>query len=104
MGTTQPILPTELTQKMQHLIQKIRAKGIPSVELVQQLLQSLHIFHIYDLERALISLDARVREAALRKIEQYLVALTSQDVREQKLGILALEHHFEPTKMLDEDA
>ncbi|OLS15032.1 MAG: hypothetical protein RBG13Loki_1350 [Promethearchaeota archaeon CR_4] len=101
MGTVQP---TEFERKMQQIIHQLREKREPSTELVHLLLQSLHVFHIYDLERALISLDTRVRDAALKKIEQYLSALTSKDIQEQKTGILALEHHFEPMKMLDEEA
>ncbi len=71
---------------------------------MHQLLQTLHLFHIYDLEIALTSLDPRVKDAALKKIEQYLPALISLDIQTQKTGILALEHHFERIKMLDEDA
>ncbi len=94
--------PDEL--KIQQIIRQIREKGEPSVTLIHQLLQSLHLFHIYDLERALTSPDARLKDAALKKIEQYLPALTSSNIQEQKTGILALEHHFERIKMLDEDA
>ncbi len=91
-------------QKVKIIIQKIRVSRDPNVQLVHPLLQSLQIFHIYDLERALTSLDARVREAALKKIELYLPDLISKDSQKQKSGILALEHHFERIKMLDEDA
>jgi hypothetical protein len=91
-------------QKVKNIIQKIRVSRDPNVQLVHPLLQALHIFHIYDLERALTSLDARVREAALKKIEHYLPDLICKDSQKQKAGILALEHHFERIKMLDEDA
>ncbi len=91
-------------QKIRQTIRQIREKGEPNTLLVHQLLQSLHLFHVYDLERALTSLDPRVKDAALKKIEQYLPALMSPDNQTQKTGILALEHHFERIKMLDEDA
>ncbi len=91
-------------QTVKIIIQKIRGSRDPNVQLIHPLLQALHIFHIYDLERALASLDARVREAALMKIEQYLPDLTCNDTQKQKASILALEHHFERIRMLDEDA
>ncbi len=91
-------------QKLREIISQIRGKREPSILLVHQLLQSLHVFHIYELEKSLISPDFRVREAALKKIEQYFPALTSPDTQKQKTGISALEHHFEQIKMLDEDA
>ncbi len=91
-------------QKIRHIIHQIREEKEPSVILVHQLLQSLHLFHIYDLETALTALDSRVKNAALKKVEEYLPALTSDDSKQQKSGILALEHHFERIKMLDEDA
>ncbi len=95
---------SEDEHKLRHILQQIHEKKEPSIVLVQQLLQSLHIFHIYELERALLSIDTRIRDAALKKIEHYLPALIGNDAQKQKMGILALEHHFEPIKMLDEDA
>ncbi len=97
------IMSTGVEQIME-VISQIRGKRDPSVPLVHQLLQSLHVFHIYELEKCLISCDSRMKEAALKKIEQYLPALTSPDPQRQKTGISALEHHYEPIKMLDEDA
>ncbi len=95
---------SEEEQKVRLLIRHIRTSQEPSINLIHLLLQALHIFHIYDLERALSSLDLREREAALKKIELYLPDLICEDSQKQKAGILALEHHFERIKMLDEDA
>jgi len=90
--------------KVQDLLRQIHQNQPYLKELVLQLLEVLQLFHIYELERALTSLDERVRMAALKKLEKYIPDLLCNDIQKQKKAVLALEQHFEPVKILDEDA
>lgn len=90
-------------QDAKGLMKELRESQQPNKTQVEIFLMKLGLFHIYALNRALNDLDARTRNAALKKVEHFLPQLLS-DEKQHEEAVRALEMFFEPIRMLDEDA